>query len=62
MFKFITKLMSCGHCGTDAPHEGGESKCVACECPCDEHKEHSHDCHKCGHAHKEDGHCDCKCS
>ena len=39
-----------------------EDKCMACECPCDEHKEHSHDCSKCGHAHGEDGKCDCNCA
>jgi len=40
----------------------GESKCMACACPCDEHKEHGHDCSKCGHAHGEDGKCDCGCA
>ena len=50
MFKFLSKLMSCGSCGTDAPHGDSskeKEKCMACECPCDEHKEHTHDEKKC---------------
>ena len=45
MFKFLSKIMSCGHCGTDAPHGNSseeKEKCMACECPCEEHKEHTH--------------------
>lgn len=38
-------------------------KCMACKCPCDQHKDHTckDKCEKCGHAHKEDGNCDCSC-
>ena len=38
--------MSCGHCGTDAPHgdkNEEKEKCMACECPCEDHKEHTHE-------------------
>lgn len=45
--------------------------CMACECPCDMHKEHTHEtkssesgakkCEMCGHEHKADGSCDCGC-
>lgn len=41
--------------------------CMACECPCDMHKEHTHDkkeqktCSMCGHEHTSDGSCDCGC-
>lgn len=53
--------MSCGSCGTDAPHGGEEKKCKACECPCDEHKEHAHDCAKCCDDKKGGGKDECQC-
>lgn len=45
-----------------------EDTCMACSCPCAEHKEHNHDttgmnlCEKCNHEHKEDGTCPCGCN
>lgn len=47
-------------------HDEKHEKCMACECPCDEHKEHNHPvehkkCEHCGHEHHEGGHCDCGC-
>lgn len=45
-----------------------EGTCMACSCPCAEHKEHNHDttgmnlCEKCNHEHKEDGTCPCGCN
>lgn len=47
-----------------------EKKCMACECPCDEHKEHDHaaegkKCENCGHGHGDVKSCadckECKC-
>jgi len=42
--------------------------CMACTCPCEEHKEHNHEvedqtkvCEKCSHEHKVEGGCDCGC-
>ncbi len=45
--------------------------CMACSCPCDMHKEHTHDkkdgessakkCETCGHEQKADGSSDCGC-
>lgn len=48
-----------------------ENACMACECPCDMHEEHTHDkkdsdgsvkkCEMCSHEHKVDGTCECGC-
>lgn len=45
--------------------------CMACKCPCEMHKEHTHEvksnegsvkkCEMCGHEHKSDDSCDYSC-
>ncbi|MBI2462762.1 MAG: hypothetical protein HYV65_00810 [Candidatus Spechtbacteria bacterium] len=46
------------------------NSCMACVCPCEAHKEHTHDEHKedasktcsnCGQEHKDGKTCDCGC-
>lgn len=45
-------------------HNETGNVCMACQCPCEMHKEHQHGdnkCEQCGHEHKDDGSCDCGC-
>ena len=58
-------------CGAEREEKKEAGVCMACSCPCDEHKEHTHDkkdnegsakkCEACGHEHKSNGTCDCGC-
>lgn len=54
--KFLSKICSC------FGEKKGE-KCMACECPCEEHKEHNHaggkeKCSSCGEEHEKDKKCE----
>ena len=52
-------------------NEHMDKECMACSCPCDTHKEHTHmmsdedggkTCSDCGHEHNADGTCpQCEC-